>query len=41
MNVRKQPIKRWFYFDMVRSLASAEDREDAIIGCQRLELCAP
>jgi hypothetical protein len=32
MNVRKQPIKRWFYFDMVRSLASAEDREDAIIG---------
>jgi len=32
MNVRKQPIKRWFYFDMVRWLASAEDREDAIIG---------
>jgi hypothetical protein len=32
MNVRKQPIKRWFYFDMVAALASAEDREDAIIG---------
>ena len=32
MNVRKQSIKRWFYFDMARSLASAEDREDAIIG---------
>ncbi|MGO9233030.1 MAG: DUF262 domain-containing protein [Methylocella sp.] len=32
MNVRKQPIKRWFYFDMVSALASAEDREEAIIG---------
>jgi hypothetical protein len=32
MNVRKQPIKWWFYFDMVRSLGSAEDREDAIVG---------
>ena len=32
MNVRKQSIKRWFYFDMARSLASAEDREDAIVG---------
>jgi hypothetical protein len=31
-NVRKQPIKRWFYFDMQRALSSAEDREDAIIG---------
>jgi hypothetical protein len=32
INIRKQPIKRWFYFDMQRALASAEDREDAIIG---------
>jgi hypothetical protein len=32
INIRKQPIKRWFYFDMKRALASAEDREDAIIG---------
>src|ERR1700733_1983080 len=32
MNIRKQPIKRWFYFDMQRALGSAEDREDAIIG---------
>jgi hypothetical protein len=31
-NIRKQPIKRWFYIDMQRALASAEDREDAIIG---------
>jgi hypothetical protein len=31
-NIRKQPIKRWFYIDMRRALASAEDREDAIIG---------
>jgi len=31
-NIRKQTIKRWFYFDMQRALASAEDREDAIIG---------
>ncbi len=31
-NIRKQPIKRWFYFDMQRALASAEDREDAVIG---------
>jgi hypothetical protein len=32
MNIRKQPIKRWFYIDMRRALASPEDREDAIIG---------
>lgn len=31
-NIRKEPIKRWFYFDMQRARASAEDREDAIIG---------
>jgi hypothetical protein len=22
MNIRKQPVKRWFYFDMRRALAS-------------------
>ena len=32
MNIRKQPIKRWFYIDMRRALVSPEDREDAIIG---------
>jgi hypothetical protein len=32
MNIRKQPIKRWFYLDIQRALASAEDREDAIVG---------
>src|SRR5258708_11478307 len=32
INILQQPIKRWFYFDMQRALASAEDREDAIIG---------
>src|SRR5262245_55628793 len=32
INIRKQPIKRWFYFDMRRALGAPEDREDAIIG---------
>jgi hypothetical protein len=32
INIRKQPIKRWFYFDMCRALGSAEDREDSIVG---------
>ena len=32
INIRKQPIKRWFYIDMRRALAASEDREDAIIG---------
>jgi Protein of unknown function DUF262 len=32
MNIRKQPIKRWFYFDMCRALGPSEDREDAIVG---------
>lgn len=32
MNIRKQPIKRWFYFDMARALGPPEDREDAIVG---------
>jgi hypothetical protein len=32
MNIRKQPIKRWFYFDMCRALGPPEDREDAIVG---------
>ena len=32
INIRKQPIKRWFYIDMRRALAAPEDREDAIIG---------
>jgi hypothetical protein len=32
INIRKEPINRWFYFDMQRARASAEDREDAIIG---------
>jgi hypothetical protein len=32
MNVRKQPVKRWFYFNMVQALGSPEDREEAIIG---------
>jgi hypothetical protein len=31
-NIRKQLIKRWFYIDILRALASGEDREDAIIG---------
>jgi hypothetical protein len=31
-NIRKQPIKRWFYFDMDRALGAPEDREDAIVG---------
>ncbi len=32
MNIRKQPIKRWFYFDMALALGPPEDREDAIVG---------
>ena len=32
MNIRKQPIKRWFYFDMCRALGPSEDREEAIVG---------
>jgi hypothetical protein len=31
-NIRKQQIKRWFYFDMRRALAAPEDREEAVIG---------
>jgi hypothetical protein len=30
-NMRKQSIKRWFYFDMRRALDAPEDREDAVI----------
>ena len=41
MNIRKQPIKRWFYFDMHRALARAEDREDASSECRRTESYAP
>jgi hypothetical protein len=32
VNIRKQPIKRWFYFDMGRALGPSEDREEAIVG---------
>jgi hypothetical protein len=32
INMRKQPIKRWFYIDMRLALGSPEDREEAIIG---------
>ena len=31
-NIRKQPIKRWFYFDMRRALGAPEDREEAVVG---------
>jgi hypothetical protein len=32
INIRKQPIKRWFYMNMRMALGSPEDREEAIIG---------
>lgn len=31
-DIKKQPIRRWYYFDMVKSLDPEVDRESAIVG---------
>ena len=31
-DVRKAPIKRWYYIDINKALTNGEDREDAIVG---------